>query len=54
MVKALIIGAGAIGRGFLPWCLPENHSITFFDLNHDLIKSLDKKGFYHSFLSSQS
>ena len=53
MVKALIFGAGAIGRGFLPWCLPENSIITFFDLNHDLINSLCKQGFYHSFLSSQ-
>ena len=53
MVKALIFGAGAIGRGFLPWCLPDNSSITFFDLNYDLIKSLDNQGYYHSFLSSQ-
>ena len=53
MVKALIIGAGAIGRGFLPWCLPDESSITFFDLNSDLIKSLDNLGYYHSFLSSQ-
>ena len=50
MAKALIIGAGAIGRGFLPWVL-QNSTIDIFDSSINLVKDLKaNKGFY-SFMS---
>lgn len=51
MVNALIVGAGAIGRGFLPWCLPENSKITFVDSSHDLIKGCRDQGGYTTFMT---
>ncbi|MEE6161768.1 hypothetical protein U9R62_10530 [Cylindrospermopsis raciborskii DSH] len=53
MVKALIIGAGAIGRGFLPWCLDSQSEITFIDANDTLIDALSKQGSYLSFMSHE-
>ena len=50
MARALIIGAGAIGRGFLPWLL-DNFQIDVFDKSKHLIVSLEKKGGFHSFMS---
>jgi ketopantoate reductase len=49
MAKALIIGAGAIGRGYLPWEL-KDFEVDFFDANQDLIKSLSKNG-YSTYMS---
>lgn len=50
MAKALIVGAGAIGRGFVPWEL-ENFEITFFDGNDQLTTSLRERGMYKTFMS---
>lgn len=50
MAKALIIGAGAIGRGYVPWEL-KNFDITFFDGNEELITSLRENGSYKTFMS---
>ena len=42
--KALIFGAGAIGRGFLaPLLFENNYQISFVDKNKNLIKKLKKK-----------
>jgi len=50
MARALIIGAGAIGRGYLPWEL-KNFEIDFYDQNIDLIESLISNNGYRSFMS---
>jgi hypothetical protein len=50
MAKALIVGAGAIGRGYLPWEL-KNFELTFFDTNTNLIDSLKESGGYKTFMS---
>ena len=50
MAKALIVGAGAIGRGYLPWEL-KNFELTFFDTNTNLIESLKESGGYKTFMS---
>ena len=52
MVKVLIIGAGAIGRGFLPWCLPPSAKITFVDISTSLVDGLRGAGKYTTYLSS--
>ena len=50
MAKALIIGAGAIGRGYLPWEL-KGLTIDFYDTNEVLIDSLNKKKSFTSFMT---
>ena len=50
MAKALIVGAGAIGRGYIPWEL-KNFEITFFDGNYELVSSLRERGVYKTFMS---
>lgn len=50
MAEALIVGAGAIGRGYLPWEL-KNFELTFLDSNKDLIKSLKENCGYNTFMS---
>ena len=47
MKKVLIIGAGAIGRGFLAPLLQDfKFQINFLDKNINLVKKLNKKGSY--------
>ncbi len=50
MGKALIIGAGAIGRGFLPWII-KDFQITFFDTSTEISTKLLKAKHYTSFMS---
>ncbi len=50
MAKALIVGAGAIGRGYLPWEL-KNFEITFYDHNSAFISNLQSKGGYHTHMT---
>jgi mannitol-1-phosphate 5-dehydrogenase len=50
MARALIIGAGAIGRGYLPWEL-KDLIIDFYDTNEALIDSLNKNKTFTSFMS---
>ena len=50
MNKILIIGAGAIGRGYVPW-LFENAIINFADIDKNLIESMKKQQFYKSFMT---
>ena len=53
MAKALIVGAGAIGRGYLPWEL-KSFDLTFYDANDDLIQRLKKNRGYNTFMSFDS
>ena len=48
--KILIYGAGAIGRGYLPWVFSEKYyDFYFVDKNKSLISLLKKKKCYESF-----
>ena len=48
--KILIYGAGAIGRGYLPWVFPEKHyEFSFVDVNESLISLLKKKKYYETY-----
>lgn len=48
----LIIGAGAIGRGFLPWIFPEHrYRFGFVDTNDRLIEDLRRRGSYTSYMA---
>jgi hypothetical protein len=50
MARCLIVGAGAIGRGYIPWEL-NNFEITFLDANLMLVDSLAVSQKYKSFMS---
>jgi mannitol-1-phosphate 5-dehydrogenase len=50
MARALIVGAGAIGRGFLPWTF-ENLDFDLFDTSDDLCQSIKEQQGYSSFMS---
>ena len=50
MARALIIGCGAIGRGFVPWILNE-FEIDFFDISDDLTTGISSQQGYSSFMS---
>lgn len=50
MARALIIGCGAIGRGFVPWIL-KNFDIDFFDASEDLVAGISGQGGYSSYMS---
>ena len=46
----LIVGAGAIGRGFLPWAIDlEKYHLIFVDINSKIIDEMNKKGGYSTF-----
>ena len=52
MESILIIGAGAIGRGFLPWVFPEGrYALTFVDVNGQLVDVLRQRGRYTSYMA---
>ncbi len=50
MARALIVGAGAIGRGFVPWALG-NTVIDLFDTSEDLMNGITQAGGYTSHMS---
>jgi mannitol-1-phosphate 5-dehydrogenase len=50
MPSALIIGGGAIGRGFLPWLL-DAFDLDILDASPALVASMRTQGWYHSFMS---
>lgn len=50
MARALIVGGGAIGRGFLPWLLDE-FEIDILDNSPELIKGISSRGGFYSFMS---
>ena len=50
MARALIVGCGAIGRGFVPWIL-QNFEVDFFDVSQELIAGICAQGGYSSYMS---
>jgi hypothetical protein len=50
MGHALVIGAGAIGRGFLPWVL-DGMQIDYFDASIELTAEITARSGYHSYRS---
>lgn len=50
MARALIVGCGAIGRGFVPWIL-QDFMVDFFDVSHELIAGISGQGGYSSYMS---
>ena len=52
MARALIIGGGAIGRGFLPWVL-RDLEIDIFDSSEELCNGITRRGSYSSFISRE-
>ena len=50
MIKVLVFGAGAIGRGYVPWLFDSNHLIDFVDANSKLISELKNEKHYVSFM----
>jgi mannitol-1-phosphate 5-dehydrogenase len=49
-MRALIIGGGAIGRGFVPWLL-DAFEIDIFDASTDLVNAIKHHEGYYSFMS---
>ena len=50
MGRALIIGCGGIGRGFMPWLL-EQFEIDFLDSDKNLLDGIFRQGGFSSFMS---
>ncbi|UXA04237.1 mannitol-1-phosphate 5-dehydrogenase [Mycobacterium sp. SMC-2] len=50
MAHALIIGCGAIGRGFVPWIL-QNFEVDFHDASRELTAGISAQGGYSSYMS---
>ena len=50
MNKILIIGSGAIGRGYCPWVFNES-IIDFVDRDENLISSMSKLKSYSTFMT---
>lgn len=50
MARALIIGCGAIGRGFMPWLL-DKFEVDFMDANKPLVEGITIQGGFRSFMS---
>ena len=50
MGKALVIGAGAIGRGFLPWAL-KGMSIDFYDSSPIMVNKITSRGGFFSHMT---
>jgi mannitol-1-phosphate 5-dehydrogenase len=49
-MRALIIGGGAIGRGFVPWLL-DAFELDIFDASINLVSGIKRYGGFHSFMS---
>jgi len=50
MARALIIGGGAIGRGFIPWVL-DGFELNIIDKSADLVRGIAAQGGFYSFMS---
>ena len=46
--EILVIGAGAIGRGYLPWCFRDSH-FTFVDKSPAIVEALRARGQYRTY-----
>ncbi|MCB0369196.1 MAG: hypothetical protein KDD45_07000 [Bdellovibrionales bacterium] len=50
MKKIIIIGAGAIGRGYLPWVFKDEQvEFVFVDVNEEIISQMNKNGKYNTY-----
>jgi hypothetical protein len=48
--KILFMGAGAIGRGYMPWTLDESkHDFIFIDSNQSIVDRLNSSGVYTTY-----
>lgn len=53
--QILIVGAGAIGRGFLPWVFPKGrYDFVFVDVNDSLLSGLRARGAYTSYMADEN
>ena len=53
--KIVIVGAGAIGRGFLPWIFNlDKYELVFVDTNEHIISTLNKNNGYRTFLAKNN
>jgi len=53
--KIIVMGAGAIGRGYLPWVLDANrHEYIFVDKNQNIVDRLNTNGSYTTYKVSGS
>jgi mannitol-1-phosphate 5-dehydrogenase len=50
MARALIIGGGAIGRGFVPWVL-DKFEIDILDTSSELVNGIEERRGFHSYMS---
>lgn len=50
MARALIIGGGAIGRGFIPWLLSQ-FDIDILDASEELTDGIRQRGGFYSYMS---
>ncbi|MHB9156119.1 MAG: mannitol dehydrogenase family protein, partial [Endomicrobiales bacterium] len=50
MKDLVVVGAGAIGRGYLPWVFGDDlYNFVFVDTNKELIDSLNKQKQYRTY-----
>ncbi len=48
----VIVGAGAIGRGYLPWTFEDNrYNLILVDQNVELIRKLKEQGYFTSYMT---
>lgn len=48
--KILIYGAGAIGRGFIPWCF-KNAALYFVDVSEDIVHNLKQVSSFKTYMN---
>ena len=50
--QILFLGAGAIGRGYLPWIFPDNeYDFLFIDSNKEIVETMNSQGYATSFMA---
>ena len=55
MSEIIILGAGAIGRGFLPWVIDTNiYELIFVDINSELVNRLNQQKQYKTYMVKSS
>jgi len=55
MIKVLVFGAGAIGRGYLPWIFPvDTHILDYVESNQTLLEELRRIEKYTSYMTKDS
>jgi ketopantoate reductase len=49
-INILIYGAGAIGRGYLPWILKKNSKISYVEKDQSLLEYFENKNFFFTMM----